>query len=155
MNNISLIAAIGKNRELGKNNQLIWYYKEDLQFFKKYTLNKSVVMGLNTFYSLPCILPERENIVLTSKDIKLGDNVLIMHNINDVLEYSFYHDIFIIGGAIVYKEFLDYADYLYLTEIDKEDLEADVYFPSFDYNDFDKTIISEFDDYKHVLYKRK
>ena len=67
MGNITLIAAIGKNRELGKNNDLIWRFKEDMEFFKKQTLGKPVLMGSRTLESLPKLLPERKHIVITSK----------------------------------------------------------------------------------------
>ena len=65
MNNITIIAAIGKNNELGKNNQLIWYLKEDMKYFKENTIGKHIVMGMNTFKSLPKKLENRYHIVLT------------------------------------------------------------------------------------------
>ena len=63
--NITLIAAVGKNRELGYKNDLIWKIPEDLEFFRENTINKYIVMGINTFNSLPRLLPNREHIVLT------------------------------------------------------------------------------------------
>ena len=65
---ISMIACVGKNLELGKNNDLIWHLPNDLKYFKKVTTNHVVVMGKNTFKSLPKILPNRKNIVLTFPD---------------------------------------------------------------------------------------
>lgn len=67
MTKIIIIAAIGKNGELGKNNNLIWHLKEDLKFFKEVTTNHIIVMGYNTFKSLPCLLPNRTHIVLTHR----------------------------------------------------------------------------------------
>ena len=67
--NISLIAAIGKNYELGKNNNLIWYIKGDLKFFKETTMGHPIVMGRKTFESLPKVLPGRKNIVISKSDI--------------------------------------------------------------------------------------
>jgi len=63
MSKVTLIAAIGRNRELGKNNDLIWKIPEDLKFFKDNTIGKTIVMGINTFNSLPKLLPGRKHIV--------------------------------------------------------------------------------------------
>ena len=64
MNNLTMIAAVGKNLELGKKNELIWHFKEDMTFFKNNTINKTVVMGRNTYESIGRDLPNRKNIVL-------------------------------------------------------------------------------------------
>lgn len=158
--NINIIAAIGKNNELGKNNDLIWKIKEDLKFFKDTTMGHSVVMGRNTFLSLPKVLPGRKNIVISDVDIKNNDIEMyrsIKEFLNNYKEYK--DEMFVIGGASIYRQFIDLASKLYLTEIDDECKDADVYFPSFDKNDFNKQILSENEEnsikYKHVLYKRK
>ena len=65
MKNITMIAAVGKNLELGKDNDLIWHFKEDMKFFKENTINKPIVMGMKTLESLPQLLPKRSHIVLT------------------------------------------------------------------------------------------
>jgi len=161
MDNLILIGAIGKNRELGRDNKLIWYIPDDLKFFKNITINHTVVMGYNTFLSLPKLLEKRKHIVLTNKDISLPEEVIVMHNKESVLEYAKKEDedIFIIGGASIYKQFIDYSNKMYLTEIDETDKAADVYFPEFNISDWDRVIIKtkEYNDlkYKHVLYKRK
>ena len=75
---ISLIAAVGKNNELGKDNKLIWHLKKDLAYFKETTLNHQVVMGLNTYLSIGLPLPKRTNIVLTThQELIQDDNVII------------------------------------------------------------------------------
>ena len=154
MNNLILIGAIGKNRELGKNNGLIWYIPDDLKFFKETTINHTIVMGYNTFLSLPKLLVKRKHIVLTHKDIILPDGVIKFNNKESVLEYAKNNneDIFIIGGASVYKEFIDDSDRMILTEIDDKCDSADVYFPEFDENDWNKNIIKE-GIYKELKYK--
>ena len=85
---ISMIAAVGKNLELGKNNDLIWHLPNDLKYFKNTTSGKTVVMGKNTFKSLPKVLPNRKNIVLTFPDDTedLGNEVEIFHGIDEFLE---------------------------------------------------------------------
>lgn len=159
--NISMIASVGKNNELGKNNNLIWRFKEDLNFFKDITTGHVIVMGRKTFESLPKMLPNRHHVVITSKDY-INDEVEIFNNIDDFLEsYKDYEDeIFIIGGSSIYNEFLDYSNKLYLTEIDSEDEYADAYFPYFDKSSWYKDYIGEEQEvnnikYKHVLYRKK
>lgn len=160
MNNLVIIAAIGKNNELGKNNNLIWYLKEDLKFFKNQTTGKPIVMGINTFNSLPKVLPNRHHMVLTSRDIILPEGIEIFHDKLSLMEaLKQYDDVFIIGGASIYKQFIDEADRLLLTEIDAIDKEADVYFPYFNKEDFNKKIIDECEEnnikYKHLEYTRR
>ncbi len=157
---ISIIAAIGKNNELGKNNDLIWKLKGDLKFFKDLTTNHVIVMGRKTFESLPKMLPNRHHIIISSNN-NFNDKVEVFNNIYSFLEkYKNYKDeIFIIGGASIYKSFLEYANKLYLTEIDEEDKNADVYFPTFDKNFWNKEYISDLKEennikYRHVLYRR-
>lgn len=158
--NISLIAAIGKNYELGKNNNLIWYIKGDLKFFKETTMGHPIVMGRKTFESLPKVLPGRKNIVISKSDI-LNKEIEKYKSIKEFLEnYQNYKDeIFIIGGASIYSSFIDLANKLYLTEINKEDSSAQVYFPKFNKNEWTREILNnnvENDiEYSHVLYKRK
>ncbi len=158
--NISLIAAIGKNNELGINGDLIWKIKEDLQFFRKITLGHNIVMGRITFESLPKVLPGRKNIVITKSKIN-NNEIEIYRSIKEFLiEYESCKDeIFIIGGASIYKEFILLASKLYLTEIDAEEKDADVYFPKFDLNDWEREVLSNNEEgnikYNHVLYKKK
>ena len=158
--NISIVAAIGKNNELGKDNNLIWHLKEDLKFFKELTTNHVIVMGRKTFESLPKMLPNRHHIVITSNN-NLNNEIEVFKNIESFLEtYKDYEDeIFIIGGSSIYKSFLDYSNKLYLTEIDEECKNANVYFPCFDKSLWNKEYISdELEEnnikYRHVLYRR-
>lgn len=158
MAKIIIIAAIGKNKELGKNNDLIWHLKEDLKFFKQTTMNHKVIMGYNTYTSLPKNLPGREYILLTHKDINI-DNGLVFHDLESLLIYlkTLDEDIYIIGGASIYKMFIDYAAELLLTEIDAEDKEADAYFPNWNLDNYELEVINEINDnpnYKHVRYRK-
>ena len=158
MGKIYLIAAIGKNNELGKDNELIWYIKEDLQFFKNTTMNKTIVMGYNTFKSLKRVLPNRKHVVLTSHS-DLPDEVVCFNNIDDVLNYiKDIEEVYIIGGASIYKLFIDLCNGMYLTEIDKE-YDADVYFPEFDENDYNVKVLTKIKNedlsYTRKLYERK
>ena len=157
---ISIIAAIGENNELGKNNDLIWHLPNDLKFFKSVTSGHTVLMGRNTFWSLPKVLPNRTNIVITDNQEEYPKEVIIYNSIESFLkEYNEKdEEVFIIGGASIYKQFIDKAEKLYLTEIQAQCLDADVYFPKFDKNNYEKETIKENEDngisYKHVLYRR-
>ena len=155
---ISIIAAIGKNNELGLNNDLIWHLPNDLKFFKEKTLNQNIVMGYNTFVSLGRVLPSRKHIVLSFEKVRLPLEVIQFNNLEDLNNYIKDKDVFIIGGASMYKQFIDKADKLYLTEID-DTHKADVYFPNFDKSLFDKKILGTNSDngikYTFTLYERK
>lgn len=158
---ISIIAAIGENNELGRNNDLIWHLPNDLKFFKSVTSGHTVLMGRNTFWSLPKVLPNRTNIVITDMDEDYPKEVVIYNSIesfmNDYRDKD--EEVFIIGGASIYAQFIDKADSLYLTEVSASCSDASVYFPEFDKTDYDKEVIGENNDnsisYKHVLYKRR
>lgn len=155
---LSLIAAVGKNGELGKNNKLPWNLKEDLDFFRKTTENNTIIMGRKTFESLPKILPNRRHVILTKKEISVPDEIKVYHDIKTLLEKE--KNGFVIGGASIYKQLIDYVLEMYLTEIDKE-YDADTYFPAFDKNKFEYKVLDKCYDenekvnYQHVLYKRK
>lgn len=160
MKNITMIAAVGKNLELGKDNELLWRIPEDLQFFKQQTLGKKIVMGKKTLDSLPGLLPKRTHIVLTHQELEPSERLIVFHDITELKEYlqQLREEVMIIGGAQIYQQFIDDADKLVLTEIDGEK-EADVYFPSFNKNDWDQEILCEhqYEDikYKHLVYTRK
>lgn len=153
------IAAIGKNNELGKDNKLIWHISEDLQYFKKVTSGKNILMGRNTFESLGRLLPKRHHIIISTSLNLDNPEVEIFRSLDEF--FNKYKDsseeVYIIGGASIYKSFMPYIDEMHLTQID-ESFEADVYFPKFDENEFDSEILSEYSEpynYKHVLLHRK
>ena len=131
----SLIVAVGKNNEIGKENKLLWHVPEDLKNFKKITSGKKIVMGRKTFESIGRPLPNRENIVL-SKTMKNDDNsVLIFDDFSKLIEKfkdlkDLDEEIIIIGGEKVYKKSLELGivDKMYISYIDFEDEKADAYF---------------------------
>ena len=156
----TIIAAIGKNRELGKDNSLIWHLPNDLKFFKEVTNNHAIIMGRKTFESLPRMLPNRKHIVLTSSE-NFPSEVEIYKELKQILESyrDSQEEIFIIGGASIYSQFLEHSDKMYLTEIDAEDKDADVFFPEFNREEYTSELIKENEDngikYKHMVYRRK
>jgi len=143
---ISISVAVAKNNVIGKDNKLLWHISEDLKRFKGNTSNKKMIMGRKTFESLPGILPNREHIVVTrDENFKVdSDKVTIVHDLNSLLEkYSKCEDeIFVIGGAEIYKQLLPYTQKIYLTKID-ETFEGDTYFPEINYDEFKTDYVSE------------
>lgn len=157
MNKLIIIAAVGKNNELGKDNDLIWHFKKDLTFFKNTTMNHHIVMGKNTFFSLPKMLPQRKHIVLTTSDISLPKEVIVCKDMKDFKDYAYttYDDIYVIGGATVYKQFMDMADEMILTHINDSCLDASVYFPEIVKDDWEEEIIDDFSPkYLRKVYKK-
>ncbi|MBR2803381.1 dihydrofolate reductase [Candidatus Saccharibacteria bacterium] len=139
---ISLIAAIGKNNELGLNNQLIFHLKDDMKFFKETTTGHPIVMGRKTWESLPGKLPNRKNIVVSHHDIpgadrSISDLSAFLQEIADSPE-----EYFIIGGGTLYEASLPFAKHLYLTEIAASS-SADTFFPYFDKSKYTKTILKK------------
>ena len=155
---ISMISSVGKNRELGKNNGLIWHFKEDMRFFKDTTMGHTVVMGLNTYRSLPGDLPGRHIIVVSFDPVDGVDTVNGIQSIIDKYKDS-EEEIFICGGASIYRQFLPFANKLYLTEIDAIDNEADTFFPEFDKEEWNKTLLEHNNqkniDFNMYLYERR
>jgi len=135
---ISIIAAIGKNNEIGRNNELLWYIPEDLKRFKKLTTSKVIIMGQKTFESLPIKpLPNRINLVITNDRKFKHEGVLKSYSIESAVKRAKNlskkdEEIFIIGGGSIYKQFIDIADKLYITEVHESYEDADTFFPVID-----------------------
>jgi dihydrofolate reductase len=137
----SIIVAIAKNRAIGRNNDLLWYISEDLKRFKRITTGHTIIMGRNTFKSLPKgPLPNRKNIVITDnpEDCSLPEmypdkDCMMLDSIEKAMEAcNPREENFVIGGGSIYKQFLPYANRLYLTLIHEDVTDADVFFPDFD-----------------------
>lgn len=156
MKDLVLIAAVGKNKELGVNNNLIWHIREDMKFFKETTTGHPIVMGRKTFLSLPNLLSDRTHIVLTRSGASLHSDVLSLPSIEEFMNLAknIDTDFYVIGGGTIYKEFLPFATKMILTEIDESCKEADTFFPNFDINDWNQEVIGEYQD-KDTKYLRK
>lgn len=130
MKDISIIVAVAKNNAIGKDNQLLWHLSEDLKRFKQLTTGHYIIMGKNTYFSLPRRpLPNRTHIVLTDVPGEQIDDCIMAYTIDEAIEkMNPNEENFIIGGASIYKQFLPYANKLYITWVD-EDFEADTFFP--------------------------
>jgi dihydrofolate reductase len=135
---ISIIVAIASNNAIGKNNDLLWHISDDLKRFKRITSGRTVVMGKNTFYSLPLRpLPNRRNIVISDLKGEMIDGCEMAYSIEEAINLmDSESENFIIGGGSIYTQFLPLADKLYLTKVHL-DFEADIFFPEIDYSQFD------------------
>jgi dihydrofolate reductase len=130
---IALIAAVARNRAIGKNNALLWRLPEDLQFFKRTTMGCPVIMGRKTYESIGRPLPGRRNIVITRNAKWSAPGVEAANSLTEALKGigGDVAKVFIIGGAQIYAEALPLAQEVVLTEIDR-DFDADAFFPQWD-----------------------
>ena len=148
MPRISMIAAIGKNRELGRENKLLWHIPDDLERFKQLTAGHPVIMGRKTFESilgyLGKPLPGRKNIVVSRNPTWEHEGAVTATSLGEAIEQAAEtgtNEAFIIGGAQIYEAALPHANKLYLTVIDDEK-DADSFFPQYE-NEFTKRVFEE------------
>lgn len=136
---ISLIVAMDQNRVIGKNNKLPWHLPADLQYFKKVTMGHPIVMGRKTFESIGRVLPGRENVIVTRNQEFKAEGCVVLHDIAQIKMFADNHEeeVFVIGGAEIFKEILPFTDRLYITEI-HEIFEGDTFFPEIDENEWDE-----------------
>ena len=137
---------------IGKDNTLPWHCKEDLQRFKSITIGKTIVMGRKTFESLPKMLPNRKHIVLTRNENFNHEGVEVFHSVDDLLA-SYQEDLYIIGGAEIYNQFIDKYDVIEMTVI-KGDYDGDTYFPDLPSVPTHMEIIEDTDQYMFLTIKR-
>lgn len=141
---ISMIAALSKNRVIGKNNDLPWKLPDDMKFFMETTKGHHVILGRKNYDSIPPKfkpLPNRTNIVVTRQKNFHAPDCIVVDSVEKGLKIareSNEQEGFIIGGAEIYKLGLPHADRLYLTEIDAV-IEGDTYFPRFDESEWNET----------------
>ena len=154
---VKLIAAVGKNLELGKDNGLMWDLPGDMKFFRTTTKGACVVMGRLTYDSIGRPLPYRRNIVISRNPELEIEGVEVVTSLESALE-ACQNDCFVIGGEKIYTLALPYADEIYLTEIDAEFEGADTFFPKFEKQCYTREVLAEGSDnginYQHVLYKK-
>jgi len=168
----SLIVAVGKNNEIGKNNQLLWHIPEDLKNFKKITTGKTVIMGKNTYESIGKPLPNRVNIVLSRNFLEIGKKISedrkkyenettkleFLDDFQKVIEKykDFPEEVFIIGGGEIYKKSLELGiiTRIYMSHVDFSDDEADTYFPEIDWEKWVTLTEENYDGWKFCIYEK-
>jgi len=131
MPTISIIAAMDANRLIGSENQLPWHLPADLQYFKKVTTGKPVLMGRRTHESIGKPLPGRLNIIVTKDKNYSAPECIVAHSIEQAIAFAENQpEIMVIGGASFYQQILPLAQRLYLTQIQGDDFSGDAYFPA-------------------------
>ncbi len=141
---ISLIAAVSRNKVIGLNNQLPWHLPDDMKYFMKTTSGHPVIMGRKNFESIPekfRPLPNRENIIITRQTNYTAQGCTVTHHPAEALkaaEVSGNPEVFIIGGAEIYRSYLPLADKLYITEIHAE-IAGDTFFPTWKSEEWKET----------------
>ena len=143
LHNISIIVAIAENNAIGKDNRLLWHLPDDLKRFKKLTTGHTLIMGRNTFLSLPGgALPNRRHIVISDVAGELFEGCEMAHSIDRAISMAGEkEECFVIGGGMVYAQFLPVAGKLYLTRV-HHSFQADTFFPEIDFGEW-KAIYSE------------
>ncbi|WP_440109311.1 dihydrofolate reductase [Paenibacillus sp. QZ-Y1] len=134
---IELVWAMGENGVIGLNNSIPWRLPKDMAFFKQRTLNKTIIMGRNTWESFggkP--LPQRRNIVVTRDLNYTAEQAEVVHTIEEGLKVTKGEELCVIGGSQVYLEFLPLADRLVVTRI-HENFEGDTFFPEVDWSEWE------------------
>jgi len=134
MKKISIIVAIASNWAIGRNNDLLWHISNDLKRFKRYTQGHYVILGKKTLQSLPGgPLKNRRHIVITDVPGEVFSGCITVYSIEEAIDKCHNsEENFVIGGGMVYKQFMEHATKLYLTRIHK-DFEADIFFPEIDF----------------------
>ena len=137
---ITLIVAMGKNREIGKENQLLWHLPKDLKRFKELTSGYPIIMGRKTYESIGKPLPNRTNIVISRKNDWFEEGILIVGSIKEAVKFAkkIDEEVFVIGGGNIYEQTIDFADKLEVTLVDAV-LDADTFFPKINEKVWQKT----------------
>ena len=149
---VILIAAVGSNGVIGRDNDLPWRIREDLRHFKQLTLGHTLVMGRKTYDSIGRPLPGRRTVVVTRQPDWSADGVEVVHTLEEALKYE--GDLYVAGGGEIYRQALPHADRLELTEVDQSP-EGDVTFPVFDRSDWQVTARNPHDGFTFVSYERR
>lgn len=156
---ISIIVAIADNYCIGKNNKIPWHIPEDFKYFKDKTNEKTVIMGANTFESilgyLGKPLPNRKSLVLNKElDYKVPDGVFVFDSIPKALDFCKDDgEVFFIGGASIYRQAIEFADRLYITEV-HQTIDGDTFFPEIDKNIWQEISRDDRDGFSFVIYDR-
>ncbi|ADB34971.1 Dihydrofolate reductase [Kribbella flavida DSM 17836] len=150
---VVLIAAVGRNGVIGRDNELPWRIREDLQHFKALTLGHTLVMGRKTYDSIGRPLPGRRTVVVTRQPDWSAPGVEVAHSLAAALELADGKDVYVAGGGEIYRQALPSADRLELTEVDQSPA-GDVTFPAVDRSAWTETAREPHDGFAFVTYVR-
>lgn len=155
----SLIAAVADNNCIGKNNKIPWNIPEDFQYFKKTTLGKTCLMGQTTFESiigyLGKPLPGRQTVVVSlDKNYPVPQGVRLFNSLDEAFEKLKDEDVFVCGGANIYRQTINKVDTLYITQVHQSP-EGDTFFPEIDKNIWQETWREDHDGFSFIIYQKK
>jgi len=155
----SLIAAVAENNCIGVDNKIPWNIPEDFRYFKNTTMGKTVLMGESTFKSilgyLGKPLPGRQSVVVTfDHDFKPPEGVRVFYSLDEAWEKLKDEDVFICGGASIYKQTINRVDKLYITRVDQEPA-GDVFFPEIEENIWREDWREDHDGFSFVTYVKR
>jgi dihydrofolate reductase len=163
--NMGLIVAMSQDRAIGHKNELIYRIREDLEFFKKITMDSYIIMGRSTYESMPKSLSRRKYIVLSkNEEFNLKPPKIVHRSLEETLEFVSKEKestFWVIGGGIIYSKFLPHVSTMHITKINSTYPNADTFFPEFNQDEWientgEELYCQENDvSYKHVLYLRK
>lgn len=155
---IGLIVARSKNNVIGKNGEIPWNIKGEQKQFKELTTGNVVIMGRKSFEEIGKPLPNRKNIIVSRNEKFSGENLITVSSLQEALELTKGEKVFVAGGCGLYEEALPLVDVMYITEVDMEIEDGDVFFPEFDETEFEKTVIESGGKevkYTRVIYRRR
>lgn len=153
---ISLIVAYTKNRVIGNNGKIPWNLKNEKKRFKELTTGNVVIMGRKTYEEIGRPLPNRTNIVISTTKNFDCENCTTVKSLEEALDICKGEDVYISGGAGIYKAVLPFVEKMYITEIDTI-IEGDTYFPNFDESKFTREVVAEFNEeltYRYTTYTK-
>lgn len=155
---IGLIVARSKNNVIGKNGEIPWNIKGEQKQFKELTTGNVVIMGRRSYEEIGKPLPNRKNIIVSRNEKFTGENLITASSLEEALELTKGEKVFVAGGCGLYEEALPLVDVMYITEVDIEIEDGDVFFPEFDETEFEKTVIESGGSevkYTRVIYRRR
>jgi dihydrofolate reductase len=160
---ISHIVAMDQNRVIGKDNRLPWHLPADLAYFKKVTMGHAIIMGRKTFESIGRPLPGRENVIVTRNQSFQAEGCTVIHSIEEVCQFAAKRndEVFVIGGAELFRVTLPFAERLYVTKIEAN-FPGDTFYPAFDESEWQLVSYTKGKkdeknpyDYAFIVYERK
>lgn len=155
---IGLIVARSKNNVIGKNGQIPWTIEGEQKQFRELTTGNVVVIGRKSYEEIGHPLPNRMNIVISNSVNYVGENLITVHSLKEAIDVAGDNDIFVSGGYRLFKEAIPIVDKMYITEIDMEVTNGDVFFPEFDKSAYEVVIGDTYGDkikYTRTMYIRK
>lgn len=154
---IGLIVARSKNNVIGKNGEIPWKIKGEQKQFKELTTGNVVIMGRKSFEEIGGPLPNRKNIIVSRNENFTGENLCTVSSLQEALDLAKGEKVYVAGGCGLYEEAIPLVDVMYITEVDIEVEDGDVFFPEFDETEFEKTVIESGGEevkFSRVVYRR-